>query len=139
MNDFETIWGRIKKETNLNSFSDLGKIINKTQPTISAAKAKGNFSAEWAYLVAIKFELLTEWIMTGNEPKRIKDIDSSSIKFEILKDIETWLESIIEEEPHRKEWFEIQFKDSFLGFKEWKQRKEEKEGDSSEFPNSKAV
>jgi len=43
---------------------------------------------------------------------------------DFLKEIEEWLNYLEESEPGRMGWFEYQFKDSFSGFKEWKQEKD---------------
>jgi hypothetical protein len=51
--NFEEVWGRIISTTEIKSLRHLAKIIGKTQPTISAAKAKRKFSVEWAYLVGV--------------------------------------------------------------------------------------
>lgn len=122
-NDFDTIWLRIKTETGLKSLSDLGRIIGKKQPTISASKAKKEFPPGWAYLVAKKFDLTTEWIMTGEGPKKIDDFYASKLDFSILEDINIWMNEITEHEPYRKQWFRAQFEDAFPAFKEWANEK----------------
>ena len=125
-NNFENIWGRIKAETELKSLQNLADTIEKTQPAISKAKAKGEFPPGWAYLVGKKYGLLTEWIMTGEGPKRLDEKRKNS-KFDLLNEFEEWLTEEVKKTPSRKEWFEIQLLDSFAAFKNWKEEKEESE------------
>ena len=64
-NNFAATWGRIKSETNIANFNELSEVVGKTQPSISARKKTGDFPIEWAYLVARKYNLSTEWVLTG--------------------------------------------------------------------------
>ncbi|MDD2468479.1 MAG: hypothetical protein PHI97_31245 [Desulfobulbus sp.] len=123
-NNFEDVWQRVSKETGTKSLRQLAVIIDKTQPTISAAKAKGEFPPGWAYRIGIRFELLTEWIMTGKGPKRIKDA-AKYRKFEIFTQAEEWLNEEIKKNPKKEAWFEVEFEEHFDGFKKWKEEKEE--------------
>ena len=68
-NNFAAAWERIKQETDISNFNELGKVIGKTQPSISARKKAGGFPIEWAYLVATEYNLSTEWILTGQGDK----------------------------------------------------------------------
>ena len=68
-NNFTAAWGRIKSETNVANFNELSEVVGKTQPSISARKKAGDFPIEWAYLVAKKYNLSTEWILTGEGAK----------------------------------------------------------------------
>jgi hypothetical protein len=47
-------------------------------------------------------------------------------KFEVVNDLETWLEEITEKEPYRKDWFQAEIEDKFPAFKAWKERKDGK-------------
>lgn len=126
-NKFDSIFERIKQETGLKSIRQLAVIIGKRQQTISAAKAKDEFSAAWAYIVAEKYGLLTEWIMTGRGPKRLEELKSNSRKHEMLNEVEEWLDEEIKRNPERKIWFEIHFLDSFKTFKEWRRKRDQQE------------
>jgi DNA-binding transcriptional regulator YhcF (GntR family) len=123
MNDFEVILERIRQETGLKSMRQLADIIGVKHQTISAAKKKNEFSAGWAYIVAKEYAILTEWIMTGEGPKRIYGEDK---RLEILSEFEEWISEEIRKEPKKKIWFKIQIQESFPGFKAWKEEKEEK-------------
>lgn len=70
MENFDTCFERIKTETKIATLSDLADAIGRRQPTISEAKKKGQFHAQWAYELELKTGLLTRWIMTGEGPKR---------------------------------------------------------------------
>ena len=123
-NDFEDIWERIRKETDLRTLADLGQVIEKKQQTISYSKTKNEFSPAWAYLVGKKYGLLTEWIMTGNGPKRLGE-DRGIRKFDILNQAEEWLTDEVRKNPKKEIWFEVEFEKAFEEFKKWKEEKEE--------------
>lgn len=125
-NEFEEIWGRIKLETKLKSLQGLANIVKISQPAVSEMKAKGKFPPGWAYLVAKEFGLLTEWVMTGEGPKRINEKIKLK-KINILEEVEEWLCEEIEKNPRRESWFELQMIDCFESFKKWKEEKEESE------------
>jgi len=137
-NNFDIVWERIKGECGLKSLRELGEIIEKRQPTISAAKAKNEFPPGWAYQIGKKYGLLTEWIMTGEGPKRIQEIRTNR-KFDILDEIESWLEVITKKEPYRKEWFQAEVEDKFPAFKAWKEEKEESEAAKAYTSNRKVA
>ena len=130
-NNFDTVWERIRDKTDIKSLRQLAVIIGKKQPTISAAKAKGEFPAGWAYLVGNKFGLLTEWIMTGKGPVTAEEQIKGSRKYEILNEVEDWLDEQVRRNPKRKEWFELQLLDSFQTFKEWRRKKDQEESSES--------
>jgi len=122
-NDFEGVWKRIKAETGLKSLKNLAEIVKITQPAVSEMKAKNKFPAGWAYLVGKKYGLLTEWIMTGEGPKKLEELYKSR-GLAILDEFEEWISEEIRKEPEKKIWFKIQIQESFPGFKAWKEEKE---------------
>ena len=122
-NNFDEVWERISNETGLKSLRQLAVIIDKKQPTISAAKAKGEFPPSWAYVIGRKYGILTEWIMTGIGPKRIEELQEKKQQYEITKEINEWISEMTQKEPFRKDWFRGAFEDSFPAFKEWKREK----------------
>ena len=149
-NNFPAAWERIKKETDISNFNELGEVIGKTQPSISARKKAGDFPIEWAYLVAKEYHLSTEWILTGEgskyssvsdetggyrralvEEKQKHEVAEPTEKYEEIlsgeKEMErfldllrAWLLALEEADPKRIYWFECAFEDSFPDFKEWK-------------------
>lgn len=138
-NDFDTVWKRISEETGIRSLRQLAVIIDKRQPTISAAKAKGEFPPGWAYVVGKKFGLLTEWIMTGSGPKRLEEQKRNARKLEMLNEVDEWLDEEIKRNPERKIWFEIHFLDSFQTFKEWRRKRDSEENSEDESPKRKVA
>ncbi|XCN73882.1 MAG: helix-turn-helix domain-containing protein [Candidatus Electrothrix aestuarii] len=149
-NNFAAAWERIKKETDINNFNELGEVIGKTQPSISARKKAGDFPIEWAYLVAKEYHLSTEWILAGEGAKgtsvpdeygdylssvagekQIHELAEPTEKYEdilpseeererFLNLLRAWLLVLEEADPKRIYWFECAFEDSFPEFKEWK-------------------
>ena len=130
---FEEIWQRIREETELKTLSELGKVIDKKQQTISYAKNKGEFSGEWAYLVGRKYDLLTEWIMTGEGPKRISEKNRSAF----LNDLEVWAKEVSESENLK--WLENQIENQFPDFKRWREEKTQPSETTADYPSSKVA
>jgi hypothetical protein len=96
--NFLDVWDRIKKETPLRSFNDLADLVETSQPNVSRQKKEGTFPAGWAYEVAKKYGLLTEWIMTGEGPKRLTDPNVHQESREGRGIIEEWVQDIRERE-----------------------------------------
>ena len=125
---FTDAWERILKSTDIKSLNDLGKILGKRQQTISASKQKNLFPYGWAYPVADKYGLLTEWILTGKGPKRLDDIVSKSeYNFPILSDFDEWLKDIQIQNPEidRNVWLAGEMIDNIKSYREWKLRKDQ--------------
>ena len=130
---FEEIWQRIREETELKTLSELGQVIDKKQQTISYAKNKGEFSGEWAYLVGRKYDLLTEWIMTGEGPKRISEKNRSAF----LNELEVWAKEVSESENLK--WLENQIENQFPDFKRWREEKTQPSETTADYPSSKVA
>lgn len=133
-NEFEKIWERIKKETNLKSLQGLANIIKISQPAVSEMKSKGKFPPGWAYLVGKEFGLLTEWIMTGEGPKTLEDLKGDLAFYE---ELEEWARETGRSE--NTQWLKNQIESFFPMFSEWKKRKAEGGITQSESPASKVA
>jgi hypothetical protein len=133
-NDFERIWGRIKSETNLKSLQGLANILKISQPAVSEMKSKGKFPPGWAYQVGQEFGLLTEWIMTGDGPKRLEDIKGD---FTFYEELEEWARETGRSEDIQ--WLRNQIESFFPMFTEWKKRRAEGPEVGNEFPSSKVA
>ncbi len=135
--NFDFVWNRISGETGLKSLRQLSVIIEKRQPTISAAKAKGEFPPGWAYLVGKKYGLLTEWIMTGEGPKRISE---GVVINPLLIEVNEWLN---EEKKHEslefRNLFQSQMIRAFFDYEKWKRKRDEKESGESGRPSQKVA
>ncbi|MDD2466659.1 MAG: hypothetical protein PHI97_21890 [Desulfobulbus sp.] len=124
-NEFDEIWARIKSETTLKSLQSLANIIKISQPAVSEMKGKGKFPPGWAYLVGKRFGLLTEWIMTGDGPKRLDELKGDWVFYE---ELEQWAKETGQSD--NIQWMRNQIESFFPMFKEWKKRRAE--GDSFE-------
>ena len=119
-------WERIKSRTGLKKLKDLAEFIGVTPAFASKRKSEKIFPVEWAFLIAQKYNLSTDWIMTGEYPK--------NIKIDFIQDLDTWLIGYSKNEPFRKSWFKGMIYDSFPAFKEWHERKEGKESGNDGLP-----
>ncbi|WP_306545876.1 hypothetical protein [Desulfobulbus sp.] len=122
---FEQIWGRIKERTDIRTFSELADLVGTTGPYISRKKKENDFPVIWAYEIAQKYKLSTDWIMTGGEKRSSGDLKNHGQRLEITGKIEEWLMEEIRKNPKRKDWFEVEFDKAFEEFKKWKEEKEE--------------
>jgi hypothetical protein len=118
--DFIEVWGRINNETEIQSLSKLASLLGITQPSVSERKKRGKFPIEWAYIIGMQYNLSTDWILTGEGPKR--KYEEPKKKFLLL--IDQWLCEITQNDPGREEWFKYHFIDAFPKFDTWARRKE---------------
>jgi len=96
---FLDVWERIKKETSLKSLNDLAALAETSQPNVSRQKKEGVFPPGWGYAVAKKYGLLTEWIMTGEGPKRLGNSANKPDQEGAQRGIiEEWVQEVREKE-----------------------------------------
>lgn len=134
---FSDCWERIRGETDLRRLTELARLVGTTQQFVSRKKKEGIFPVEWAYKVAREYNLLTEWILTGEGPRSYLEFDQTrEFDFPILQEIDAWLKGITVKEPQRVEWFSVSFQDAFPMFREWKKRREKEESASDIDPQS---
>lgn len=69
--EFVSVWKRLKEELGIKNYSQLAEIIGVSASNVSKKKQKNEFPADWAFLVGKKYNLLTDWILTGIGPKGI--------------------------------------------------------------------
>ena len=131
---FRKVWERIQKETEIKTLKGLSELFETTTQNVSNKKRDDYFPVEWGYIVARKYNLLTEWIMEGTGPKRPEehglkspDQEKRKIKNDILIEIEDWLTELAGKDEGYSEWFRIQFMKKFPEFEKWKRKKLEKE------------
>lgn len=132
--NFEEVFERIKEETDVKSLRQLAKIIKKDQSTISFAKAKNNFPANWAYEIEKKYGLLTGWILTVEGPKTLNEKKGNS---DFYAELEEWAKEMSMSEDIR--WLYKQIEEHFPGFVEWKKRKAESGNSGDGFASSKVA
>ncbi len=134
---FESVWSRVVESTDIKYQSDLAEVVGVKQGAVSSRKTQDIWPEEWAYRIGKKYDLLTEWILTGKGPRRISDIQKNDkYEFETLNDLNQWLSEVVVKEPYRREWFKASIEDTFPMFKEWKKRREEKEDEDCNFSGS---
>jgi len=124
---FSEIWQRVKSTTEIKTFTELANLVGTTSQYISRKKKENDFPVSWAFAIAQKYGVSTDWIMTGAEPKKIQAQNEKKRQLEITNEINAWLQELLEKEPFRKDWFRGNFEDAFPAFKAWKEEKEESE------------
>lgn len=121
---FSEIWERVRANTDLSTFTQLAELVETTHQYVSRKKAKDEFPIYWAFTIAQKYGLSTDWLMTGEGPRKHRELHQNR-NFELLNEFEEWLAEEVRQTPSRKEWFEIQLLDSFQPFKKWIEAKNE--------------
>ena len=124
---FEECWERIKGKTPLENYSQLAEIIELSKSNVTKRKDENLFPVEWAFVVARRYGLTTEWILTGEEEKKLEQLKKRR-EFAILDECEEWLKEEVRKNPERKVWFELQLLDSFQTFAEWRRKRDEEKG-----------
>ncbi len=121
---FVEIFNRIKSETDIKTLTRLAEFLETTQPYMSKKKKDDEFSTSWAFKIAQKYNLSTDWIMTGEGSKRriFKEqpaTQKASTLFKEIAQLQEWLSEITAIEPERRAWFKMEIVDKFPAFKEW--------------------
>ena len=125
---FLDVWDRIKKETPLKSLNDLAALAETSQPNVSRQKKEGFFPAAWGYAVAKKYGLLTEWIMTGEGPKRLGENVTVPDQEEAQKGIiEEWVQEVRKKEGNDGR-IVMELSLQVQEFREWYREKKNKSG-----------
>lgn len=83
---------------------------------------------EWAYIIAKKYGLLTEWVMTGEGPKRLDDGILLQSQGALPKGIiEEWVQDVREKEGHDGR-IVMELSLQVPEFREWHKEKRSKSG-----------
>ena len=130
---FEEALARIKAEVGIKTLSGLAEIVGSSQQYVSKKSKESEFPVRWAYLVGKKYGLLTEWIMTGEGPKRIEEKGRSAF----LVELEGWAKEVSESENLK--WLENQIENQFPDFKRWREEKTQPSEITADCPSSKVA
>ncbi|MDD2468165.1 MAG: helix-turn-helix domain-containing protein [Desulfobulbus sp.] len=136
--NFKEAWERIRGETGIKSQKELAELLRISPSAITDMKKTGKFPEKWAFIIESRLGLKSEWITGGKEPKRLEKRAFKS-KFDILNEVEAWLEEITIKEPYRKEWFQAELEDKFPSFKAWKEEKKGQSEIKEDWPVSKVA
>ena len=130
---FEEALARIKTEVGIKTLSGLAEIVGSSQQYVSKKSKESEFPVQWAYLVGKKYGLLTEWIMTGEGPKRIEEKGRSAF----LVELEGWAKEVSESENLK--WLENQIENQLPDFKRWREEKTQPPKTTADYPSSKVA
>ncbi len=65
---FDTCWERVKKATGMKTQSALAEFLGIRSASVTDAKNRDVFPADWAVKLAQHYGLSTDWIMVGRNP-----------------------------------------------------------------------
>ena len=131
---FQEIWERVKRRTDLSTLTQLAELVGTTHQYVSRKKTKNEFPTSWAFSIAQKYGLSTDWIMTGLEPRRLEGIKNDLAFYE---ELEAWARETGRSEDIQ--WLRNQIESFFPMFTEWKKRRAEGDEVGDEFPSSKVA
>lgn len=121
---FDEVWERIREETPIKNMVQLAVIVETSQQNVSKRKKEKNFPIEWAFKVAQKYNLLTEWIVTGEGPKRLSEASDGNPKTAFNSVLAEWLQEQCQDNPHFYANFTAECAAYFPEFAKWlKKRK----------------
>lgn len=128
--NFEEVFLRITKETSLKNVVQLADFLEISQSAISQKKKEKNFPIEWVYRISKEFNLSLDWLTEGKRNL----LGSETIRPErgdtLLDEIEEWINREKIKEPKFVDWFEVEFKQKFPQFAEWKRKADSEREDS---------
>lgn len=121
MYNFDEVWDRVKKETDIKKLRQLAEVVESTQQNISNRKKAKSFPVTWAYQISKKSNLNIEWILEGTGPIRP---DQPNREIEIINQIEKWVTETEKKEPGALSWFKFDFRKKYPEFDKWEKREE---------------
>lgn len=68
---FIDAFNRVRLETDLQTQERLARFLGIRQSSVSGAKKRNRFPSAWAEKIGKHYNLRYEWIMEGQEPKRL--------------------------------------------------------------------
>ncbi len=83
-------------------------------------------SAEMIAGLFVNYSDYLGWLLTGKKKIELRS-DNEKRKFKIFDQAEEWLSEEVRKNPKKEAWFEVEFEETFDGFKKWKEEKEEAE------------
>jgi hypothetical protein len=72
--NFGDVWGRVKTATNIRNLSQLAKVLEIKQPSVSKAKKRGVFPPHWILFIAERYNVASDWLFTGNGPMHYGEV-----------------------------------------------------------------
>ena len=103
----------------------LSEIIGISQGSLSELEnGKRDPSGKVFQGLAENTDIDISWLITGNKTEEFRDTSCRSRKFEILNQAEEWLSEVVNKNPKKETWFEVEFEEKFQEFKRWKEGKE---------------
>jgi phage repressor protein C with HTH and peptisase S24 domain len=70
---FDASWSRVKKLTGWSQKKQLAEFLGIKGQSVSGARTRNSFPADWAYKIASNFDGSTDWIIEGRGPIRSVD------------------------------------------------------------------
>ena len=124
---FNDIWCRIKSSTEIRQLKELADAVGTIQSTVSRKRKEDQFPVEWAYLVAKKYSLSTDWIIEGKGPKKLTCLTQKSNENSYTAKLAEWMAEEEKEDVRRRGEIELQIERALPEFKEWLDAKKKPE------------
>lgn len=135
--DFSEVFERIKRSTDIQTLKSLAEVVGCKPQQVSRKNKENNFPADWAFIVAGKYKLSTDWVLTGKGPRSIGE--RSTIESSFIRNVDLW----IKEESHNDQdfpgYFRFTFKKNFPVFEDWLKRRDSQESENNISPSSKVA
>ena len=136
--DFFECWGRVQAKTELKNFVQLAELVETSVSNVTKRKGENSFPVEWAFKIGQQYDISTEWIMTGEEPARHNQSETTETPqaapqpppaanpptADFLVELETWAREISGHQDLR--WLEKQLETCLPTWRTWREEREAK-------------
>jgi hypothetical protein len=66
--NFDEVWERVRSRTGWRKYGEMADFLGIRSQSVSSARNKGLFLVEWAFKIAQKYDISTDWLLTGRHP-----------------------------------------------------------------------
>jgi len=119
---FKEAVNRIKEVTGKKTQKDLCEEIGIAPRNYRAREEKGEFDANWAYRVGVKYKISIDWLLTGKGSKR--HFEATTNKYAVK--LGQWIDEYSKDDPRRAGLAEIKIEEALPEFREWLEAKDTK-------------
>ncbi len=112
---FKEALSRIKEVTGKKTQKDVCEEIGIAPRNYRAREEKGEFDANWAYRVGVKYKISIDWLLTGQGSKRHSEATTNEYAIKLGQ----WLDEYSKDDPRKAGAAEIKIEETLPEFKEW--------------------
>lgn len=123
---FDASWKRVTRLTEWTQKKQLADFLGIKGQSVSGARTRNSFPADWAYRIASAFGGSTDWIIDGRGQMRPGEGGGDRVtrlEEPVITELKLWLNEQRGEEDGIYIWFRVELQKKFPEFKEWLEKK----------------